>query len=254
MTTLLDTIPAPRALPPGREADILADLLASVSAPPAPLHEPQDDPGGAGRTGGRRWRYLLTAGGVAAATAVVLTVGNITGAGPAYASWTANPSAASSERVDALASGCVARVRDAHAAARPDLAPVAAEQRGAYTTMLVAAGDQVSVCADWTGSGTEDGYRGGVFEGLVTGAALPAGQTVELLGVPGQMGGSDAVRIAFGLTSPQVRRVVVRTTGGLEVTATVAQRHFIAWWPSGDDVASLRAFDGAGRDITDTDQ
>lgn len=238
MTTILDTIPEARALPAGREEAILADLLETIAGePPA--------------RGRRAWRYLASAGVVAAGTAAVLTLTNIIGADAAYASWTASPSAVSPDRVSALGAACADRVRDAHAGARSDLAPVAAEQRGAYTTMLVAAAGQVSVCADWTGQAAADGHRGGTFEGLVTGATLPKGQAVELLGVPGQVSGSDAVRFAFGLAAPQVHRIVVTTTGGVEVTATVAQGHFLAWWPSGDEVGTLRAFDSGGREITD---
>lgn len=252
MPTILDQVPAPRALPPGR-----ADLLRAQLVEHARRH-PEADPrpyaGSSPRAPRRtlRWTRLVPVG-VAAAGAAVAVALNVAAPAPAYASWTASPTAMDPDQMRTEGAACVADVRSAFPSARADLAPVVGERRGDFRTSMVAAGDQVSVCAEWLGERSEDHVQtGNTLDGLVTDAVLPKDAEVALLAVPGQTSGTGAARVAFGLVSPRVKRLVVTTVTGTEVTATVANGYFLAWWPSGAEVATLTSYDAAGRATTTT--
>ncbi len=242
MSTFMAMIPETRDLPEGREDAMLADLLASLDSEPEQNSTPS-----------RRlpWRrYSLLASAAAAGAAVMVLATNVLGADPAYASWTAKPASADAHLVRTLGAQCISRVRDAFPSAPRGLKPVTSERRGDYTTMLVATGGTVSLCADWVGAASKDQARGGTLEGMTTGARLDEGVSVLTLGVPGQVNGSDAVRFAYGMTAPNIKSVVVTTSKGVDVTATVADGYFVAWWPSGAEIARIGAVDRAGNPVS----
>jgi hypothetical protein len=227
MPTILDQVPAPRALPPGR-----ADLLRAQLVEHARRH-PETDPRPYAVSPARaprrifRWTRLVPVG-VAAAGAAVAVALNVAAPAPAYASWTASPTAMDPDEMRTEGAACVANVRSAFPSARADLAPVAGERREDHV------------------------QTGNTLDGLVTDAVLPKDAEVALLAVPGQTSGTGAARVAFGLVSPRVKRLVVTTVTGTEVTATVANGYFLAWWPSGAEVATLTSYDAAGRATTTT--
>jgi len=198
-------------------------------------------------TTGHRWAWL--SGGIAAAAAAIFVVSSVLSAPGAYASWTATPSPLASSETQSLGTACADRVRARFPDASPHLQPVVAERRGDFKTALIADLAQVAVCADWIGPISGNTQRGSTLEGLTTAAALPPGQVVSLVAVPGQLGGPDALRMAYGLVASTVARVVVQTTDGHTVTASVDHGYFLAWWPTGSEIRTITAHDAAGRTL-----
>lgn len=110
--------------------------------------------------------------------------------------------------------------------------PVLAETRGKSNAVLLASANQVQICvSDPSGAIDSIGvYQVGGFDtagpGLVDGVA-------------GSPMGGNALRVIFGRVASADDSVNVRTTDGLNITASVAPSgkfgYFLAWWPSHAD-------------------
>ena len=100
--------------------------------------------------------------------------------------------------------------------------------------------------ADWLGTSVGSTVRGGDLSGLSLDAVRQPDQILRTIAVPGQLTGPDAARIAFGLVSPMVTRVVVTTSDGRQVTASVQDGYFLAWWPSAASPTLTQALDASG--------
>jgi hypothetical protein len=69
-------------------------------------------------------------------------------------------------------------------------------------------------------------------------------------GNPGQLNGANPFRIAYGQVAPSIGRVVIDTTDGLHVNATVHGGRFFAWWPTGADPATITGLAADGTAMT----
>jgi len=229
-------LPPARSLPDVRVAELRAELVTTITSESV-------------SGGSHRHRWVWASGAVAAAAAAIVVISSLVAPHPAYASWTATPDRLGAAETNTLAKQCVHRVQDRFPNASPRLGPVLGERRGDFKTVLVADQDQVSICADWLGRRTGDTQRGSTLEGLTTGAQLSKGQALSLIAVPGQRTGPGAVRMAYGLVGSTVSDVIVRTTDGREVKASLDQGYFLAWWPSGSEVSTIVAQDRTGHTV-----
>jgi hypothetical protein len=235
MHDILGDLPATRELPAAR-AETLRIAIERTARGSQPRRRPLTSP----------W-FLVPAGVVGLALAVLLVVNAVLTPKPAYASWTAQPGALTSAETTELGARCAASVRGLFPLASADLRPVVGERRGTFQTALVASGPQVALCADWLGTADGGNIRGGNLSGLALDAALEPGEVLRTIAVPGQLTGPDAARIAFGLVSSDVAGVTVTTGDGKRVTASVESGYFLAWWPSGAEANLVEAFDSSGR-------
>ncbi len=188
----------------------------------------------------RSWWAAAAAATAAALGGVVIS----SGASPSFASWTANPYQLSPASAAPAAAECK---RSLVAERFPEgdaesLGPVVAEQRGDFTAVLLA-----SPNGGW---GVCLPLRDGQLNGVGTVDPMPAGSVLVVDSVPGQLNGNGAARMAVGRIDPTVRGVIVNTTDGRRVTASVAGGRFLAWWPSGAEVASATAYTASGRQLS----
>jgi hypothetical protein len=125
-----------------------------------------------------------------------------------------------------------------------DLPLVALDQRGQVALALFSDGRSYADCMVVRsrdrgviigGTGAIDGQRSGALRVL-------SGMAYE---------GDPRLRMVVGDVSPDVSTVAIRRDDGVEVTATVSNGYFLAWWPSSAGVASITAHNSAG-DTLDT--
>lgn len=241
MNDLVDLVPAERDLDPARAERMRTSLVEWA--------ERNDEPEPRQSLPGRRLVAV-------AAAATVAAVGIVVGADAlrpdsAYAGWTASPDEITGSELAALGEDCVASVQDAFPNAPAGLAPVLGDRRGDFETTLIASDGSVALCATWLGANADGVQQGNTLDGLVLNARLTPGNNVELLANPGQTGGDDAARVAFGLVSDEVASVDLLAEDGTELTASVVSGHFLGWWPSGADVEEITARDASG-DVVQT--
>ncbi|GAA0604045.1 hypothetical protein HPO96_18410 [Kribbella sandramycini] len=183
-------------------------------------------------------RRLLAQGSAAVVTLVaggVLTYSALFPAS-AYASWTAVPHGAAVAMDDARLQPCLSSI-PAEPGEVVDAArfkPLVAEGRGDFTAVLLGDESSVLVCIyDQDNRST----------GRVDAEALPTGSSVKLLGNGGSLDKGDGARYVFGPVAAGVSSVKVTTTDGTEVTASVADGYFLAWWPAPAGPVSVTALD-----------
>lgn len=231
----LINLPPAATLPEHRVIELRERLLHDIAAAETPATTPRH----------RRTPWLL--GSAAAALAAVALAGPALFPQPAYATWTSSPDTLGASETTLLGSECAASVHRDFPDAATDLRATVGERRGDFRTVVLAGPKQVSVCADWLGVSSATEGRGSSFAALTVDADIPAARSVALLGVPGQLNGPDAARIAYGLVDPRVSTLTVTTTDGRDVLASVGNGHFVAWWPSGAEAETVVAKDVAGR-------
>lgn len=197
----------------------------------------------------RRHRGLRLAAAAAVITgAIVVSMVVFGGRQPAMA-WAAVPDAVSASQAAELSTACAADIAAQHfPVTLDDARPAVAEQRGDFTAVLVEGrADQLGICLS---NSTHNGSigTGSVLRGVVYNLD-PVSGLLTLDGVPGQLNGDGAARVAFGRVTPAVSSVLIRTQDGRSVTASVAHGWFLAWWPSGAGVAVVQGLDATGRVI-----
>lgn len=202
------------------ESIIATDPTTGPSGTPAPRRR-------------HRRRRLLFAGavtGVAAATGLVLLQG-VDGGAPAYASWTATPTAVPLAELGSITPAC----RDAMHDDPIDFGrakAVLAERRGQYVTVLYRTDnpDVSGACLVRNPAGTDSVDFAGSAVGGSSGPAPTAPPQGLVRGSIAQFGEGTVGSIADGVVGNQVAGVTIHS-GGFTVRATVENGRYTAWWP-----------------------
>jgi hypothetical protein len=233
--------PPPQRLTPGQQERLRVVLVDAIRSTPAERS----------RAGARRWRAVGV--GAAATVGVLAWVFIGSGALRPAAAWAAVPRPASSAMAAKLSSSCQALVAEGRWPIRlGHVDAVLAEQRGASTAVLLVADDgSDAVCVDPHGRTT--GPAGGIAGPLV-GVIMEDPAADAVLTVDGTPGGPGlGLWTVFGrVSAPGVAKVLITLGDGREVTATLGNGHFLAWWPVTDGGETIRALDSSGHTIAST--
>ena len=125
-----------------------------------------------------------------------------------------------------------------HDQRRGDMAAFRFEGNAEYLVQIVERrGGNAYVCADGGGGSLAD----------VSGVNLSI-TDVQLIGEEGSEGW-----LISGYVLPNATEVRIRRKDGVELTASVGSGRFVAFWFGPQEIASMAAFDGAGREIARTD-
>jgi hypothetical protein len=149
----------------------------------------------------------LTATASAAAAAILLG----SSAAPAFAGWTANPTAPLPGQLAAAEQGCGTSAGT----------PVLTDTRGPYTAAIYADG---STCVEGNGITISSSRAGGGT------SSIPAG-TIELNGAGESDSDGHALTMVDGPIGAGVTGVTISRSAGTSVQATVKNGWYLAWWP-----------------------
>jgi len=191
---------------------------------------------------GRHPNWVRKVAWIAAAAACVgiasVVLPGVAGSGISYASWTTTPSPVSSADLGVVAAACRDKVRDARTGPNgtgmfnPDTIPVElAERRGDFVAVLFLQDNpQTSltcVATNPPGSTNVDNLNASVGGG---GPAWtpPPGQ-ISPASVS-QFGGHNPAAFTDGTVGANVVTVTIHA-GSTNVTATVKNGRYVAWWP-----------------------
>lgn len=201
---------------------------------------------------------ILTAGVVLAVSLVSLS------ANPsrAFAGWSATPTAAARSRVRNTEAACRsqlptlgARARPGFPAYRPSITvggwhTVLVDARGPYTMVLFEAAHgraEMSCFAGRRGLSS----LGGSFGSQARTSVAPGGVS-DVSSGGGRTSPDEGSRLFSHLVGRTGRRVTglrLRLSNGTEVTASVANGWFLAWWPGTPSVTSFDITTGDGRSV-----
>lgn len=273
VVTLPDDLRAVAALNPADRNRI--DETVSIRAKARLAHILAADPYAEASTRLRpRWRPALRWAVAPLAAALVIGVLYSQARTPAYASWTATPASLNETEIAAITAACAPTLGytdDEFDWSLLDETPTLTERRGDYALALwTNASDNVAAmdCLLQLENGTWKMIGGGgvlsldprgetsltLFDGA-TGEypsdTVATGADVGILmsGWTSVKGGNDVARVV-GMVGPDVAELVFHIPTG-DVTATVGNGWFIAWWPAG---SGIRAVDRTiGYTVTTTD-
>jgi hypothetical protein len=160
------------------------------------------------------WPALGAVGlsGAAAAAGAVVLLGS--GAAPAFAGWTASPTAPLPGQLAAAQQQCGAGAG----------APVLTDTRGPYTASIYADG---STCVEGNGITISSSSAGG------SRSSIPAG-TIELNGAGESDSDGHALTMVDGPIGAGVTGVSITRSDGSSVQATVRNGWYLAWWPGSE--------------------
>ncbi|MPV35864.1 hypothetical protein [Georgenia subflava] len=225
-----------------------ADLQAILATDPAPARQHPSSPSRpvAGRPrSARATRRVALVGGVAAAvTTAVVLLPALTGGDQAFATWTPTPAGMTVQESADAAAECRQTQEEGPGTSYADelgsAAPVIAERRGVWTTVVLAGTDGFSALCitDDSAHLFARGMIGSIGTPADYAAPGPRDLVASDLGM-GTMGAGD-ISLAAGTAGSDVVGVVFHSPDHGEVAATVSQGHFALWLP-GD------ALDGAAR-------
>lgn len=201
-------------------------ILASDPAAPVTVAAP------ARRRARARWVAIPAAAAAVAAVSWVLP-GQLGGAHPAYASWTAAPGVLDEADRQVADAACRDQLR------MPAPVPVVTERRGEWVALLYTGGDLVGAClahvppgageaghvTSGAASGSDVAYDDGVGDGHTEGAFFQFGGATEA--------GGEVPTVSFteGRLGPEVDGLTIETPTGTEVEATITGDRYVAWWP-----------------------
>lgn len=178
------------------------------------------------RLGSRRAVSALGAvglSGAAAVTGAVILLGS--NATPAFAGWTASPTAPLPGQLAAAQQHCGADSRT----------PVLTDTRGPYTASIYADG---STCLEGNGEISSGGGDGST-------SSVPAG-SVELNGEGESDSDGHALTMVDGRIGPGVTGVRITRSDGSSVQATVKNGWYLAWWPGSEHAVTARVASANG--------
>jgi hypothetical protein len=193
-----------------REA--LADRAARITPEASARLQAGDYHPRSRRSPSRRARNALGAlglSGAAAAAGAVLLLGS--SAAPAFAGWTASPTAPLPGQLTAAQQHC----------STGSGTPVLTDTRGPYAASVYADG---STCMEGDGIQTSSGGGGGA-------SSDPPAGTVELNGAGESDSDGHALTMVDGLIGAGVTGVSITRSDGSSVQATVKNGWYLAWWP-----------------------
>ncbi|HWE32533.1 MAG TPA: hypothetical protein VG410_03560 [Solirubrobacteraceae bacterium] len=182
----------------------------------------------------RARRPRLALGGVATAAGTTAAILALTGgATNAFAGWTPTPTKSPPGQLGAAGRACTAQGPVA------GLPLVVSDVRGPFT-FQVYANDQVSATCI-------NGPMGSTVRVLGSSQAVtvPAGQ-IQLNGGHSATPAGQQYGFAEGRTGAGVTAVALQLADGSTVNATVRNRWYIAWWPSGTELKSATVSSASG--------
>ena len=215
-------------------------------------------------------RMAFGAGAALAATggAVAALVGLGAGASPAFAGWSATPTAPASGETAGALQQCTAQLTGMQASGLPPggWQPVLTDTRGPFTAMILSSGGASATC--FTGpsfttvnetdaQGSQAAASGHVSAGSGT-AALPS--SVSVLG-PGASttgpisrasqshlttSGGQPYTFVQGQLGADATEVNLLLSDATNIQATVADGSFVAWWPGSTDATSAQVTSASG--------
>lgn len=210
----------------------------------------------------RRLGAALTAGGVLCAAAMAGVVVSIVGLGagtqPAFAGWSASPTVPASGQTATAEAACLARVpsasdveraRDDGTAHEPvmeallkiapdEWRPVLVDTRGSSTMILLEAAKGQAQASCLSSASTSEAV---ISVGLVGGqATLVAPGQAQVTSTGMQTMNGRSLTYAEGRIGANVTGVTIVLYNGTQVSATVANGHFAAWWPGTQHAVSQR--------------
>jgi len=173
----------------------------------------------------------LTASGVAAALVVLVGIGTPS----AFAAWTASPTTPASGQVAAAETACAARPTNPPPGV-PTLSstPSLTDTRGPFTLLLFGA-NTTSQGALMCMSGP-DGTQFSIASGSQP--ALPGPGQITLDRLQGASANGQDYTIAEGSTGSEVSATTLVLSDGTQVTTTIGNGLFLAWWPGSATVTS----------------
>lgn len=212
--------------PEHQRADQLFDRI--VATPPDAV----TDPAPGQLVPARRRRRGLLAGAGVVVVAVVTAPALLLGGGGAYGSWTATPEPLPADAAAAAAETCRATL------AVPDEGEgfAIAERRGAWTYVLLVGPGMEAACLmpnDDEGRpvGDRDGFLGSYDLDPPAPPALGPEDLEETTSMSNNTDDGEVVWVE-GYVGSDVAGVTVHTSSGLDITASVVEGRFAAWWPS----------------------
>ncbi len=147
--------------------------------------------------------------GAAAAAGAAILLGST--AAPAFAGWTASPTAPLPGQLAAAEQHCGTRAGT----------PVLTDARGPYTASIYTSG---ATCVQGNGITISSSGGGGGK------SSIPAGK-IELGGAGESDSDGHALTMVDGPTGPSVTSVTIARSDGTSVKATVKNGWYLAWWP-----------------------
>ena len=165
---------------------------------------------------GPRVRLAVGAGGVSAVAAAII-VAAISGstAGPAFAGWSARPTPAPRGQITTATRRCGLS------------APVLVEARGPYTAAVFASRSGGSACVQ----GPSVSFVGSI--GGVHAADNPiAPNQIETAVASASNADGDEFRLLAGRVGSAVRSIVIHRSNHIDVTASIRNGWYLAWWPA----------------------
>lgn len=242
-TALRSLDPADPADPPavGRAGAVLERILHSDPVA-VPSHR-------AGTPEHRARRTLLAGAVVATVSAGLVVLPSLSSGDQAFASWTAAPGALSATERPAVAEACRDQAGPAGYEDKLRSAEsVIAEQRGAWTTVVLAGDDGfTALCiTDESSPFWDRGMIGSI--GTPTGFVAPGPRDLVATDLGTGTANGAELSLAAGHAGSGVARVVYRSDVHGEVTATVSGGHFALWLPGGELEGASRS--GVELDVT----
>ncbi|MBR7833758.1 hypothetical protein KDL01_10810 [Actinospica durhamensis] len=162
------------------------------------------------------------------------------GGSTSVSSWTAIPTPLSASALSAAEQACQAKLAGEHwPISVSAMEGVLGERRGSLTAVMLRGADQYGMCVGDTADP--------IFVGVGTTGPFTPAQLLVLDGDPGKLNGSTPFRLVYGQAAASVHDVVIQTTDGLQVHASLVGGRYFAWWPSGADPASITGYAADGQ-------
>ena len=171
------------------------------------------------------WPVLGTVGvsGAGVAAAAVILLGSSTA--PAFAGWTATPTAPLPGQLAAAQQQCATSAGT----------PVLTDTRGPYTASIYADG---STCVQGNGITISSSHDGGRT------SSIPAG-VIELNGAGQSDSDGHALTMVDGRIGAGVTGVTISRSDGTSVQATVKNGRYLAWWPGSQRAVTAQVASGS---------
>jgi hypothetical protein len=210
-------------------------------------------------------------GGAAATAGTVISVVVLGGATPAFAGWTAAPTAATPAQASSTSSDCQTQLDGLQGLPGSNTdqswTPVVTDSRGPYTVVIYQDGSAEATCfngpgfttisqsssvgnsmgASSSGSSSDGtpGVHGGARMSISTGEPL-SGPITHVSAMHLDSTANGAYTLVEGALQSGVTAVTLDRTDGSDVQTTTDNGWFVAWWPGSAGVTSAQVTTASG--------
>jgi|GEM_PF-2507596 len=203
------------------------------------------------------------AAGTAATVATIVSVVTFAGATPAFAGWSAKPTAGTRAQLAAADSSCASLLAELPNSPSGTWAPVTTDVRGPYTLGVYENSGEDGTCI--TGPSIErasliggnasantmrisSGVSGGPSVGEASSESffLNGSGPLSNVGVDHLSSSAGAYSLSEGQVASGVTGVTLVLSDGTQVETTVGGGYFLAWWPGSDEVTSAELTQASG--------